>query len=381
MRHGIKTVAQILVLILLVTAAVVGAALCLNRMSAAQDSPKPQIHVNDATVAADTAPVQTNAPETLPPETLPPETEPTETEPAEQRFLLSFVGDCTLGSRPSHAYIDYGFAKVVGEDYSYPFRNFVEYFEQDDLTVANLEGALCDSGNYVEKAHVFRGPTAYVNILTQNSVEFVTLANNHSMDYGADGYAKTVETLENAGVSYVERDASAIVTTDRGLKVGFYGGVYYLFDEEDLVEEISALREQADVVIFAPHWGNEGSYVAVDKQIKLAYMAIDAGADIVYGCHPHVLEPIEEYHGGIIYYSLGNFCFGGNIYPDDFDTAMIQQEVFLDAEGNMRLGQTILTPANISSIPGRNNYQPVPYAAGTAEYDRVLAKLNGTFRH
>ena len=95
----------------------------------------------------------------------------TETEPAEERFLLTFVGDCTFGTSPSNYYAGVGFIKTVGEDYDHPFRNVMPYFENDEATFANLEGPLTDSGNPVQKKHTFRGPTDYVRILTENSVE------------------------------------------------------------------------------------------------------------------------------------------------------------------------------------------------------------------
>ena len=308
------------------------------------------------------------------------QTQPAETEAAEQsRYVLTFVGDCTLGCREAHTYIDYGFAKVVGEDYGYPFRNVVDYFANDDFTVINLEGPLCDEGNAVNKTHTFRGPTSYIEILTGNSVEFATLANNHSMDYGQKGYDSTLSTLENAGISYVERDKYTIVTTEGGLTIGIYGAVYYLMDQQAITKAIEELRPQVDLLIFAPHWGVEGSYLHNQEQTKLAHAAIDAGADIVYGSHPHVLQPIEEYNGGIIYYSLGNFSFGGNIYPGDYDSALIQQEILV-SDGEVTLGETVTVPVCISSSEGRNDYQPVPYEEGSEEYKRVLAKLDGTWK-
>jgi len=325
----------------------------------------------------ETEAIRTEDPETEPvPEQTQPETEAAQ----ESHFVLTFAGDCTLGCRDAHSYIDFGFTKVVGEDYGYPFRNVVSYFDNDDYTLVNLEGALTDEGNPQNKTHTFRGPSSYVNMLTENSVEFASLANNHSMDYNQKGYDATKATLEEAGISYVERDSSTIVTTENGLTIGIYGAVYYLLDENVITAAISELREQVDLVIFAPHWGIEKSYVPNQEQIDLAYAAIDAGADIVYGCHPHVLQPIEEYNGGIIYYSLGNFSFGGNIYPEDYDSALIQQEVIMAADGSVSLGETVIVPVCISSRTDRNDYQPVPYEEGTEEYDRVLAKLAGTWK-
>ena len=163
------------------------------------------------------------------------------------------------------------------------------------------------------------------------------------------------------------------------LKIGLYGAVYYKMDTKEIVFGIKSLKEKdCDLVIFAPHWGAEGSYYPTEEQRNLAYAVIDAGADIVWGSHPHVLQPMESYNDGVIFYSLGNFSFGGNGYPQDLDTALVQQEIIRDAAG-IRLGETTLIPASVSSIPDRNNFQPTPYVPGSEEYDRVLSKLDGTF--
>lgn len=306
------------------------------------------------------------------------DTLPTEAGP--ERFLLTFGGDCTLGSNPVNYYADYGFIKTVGEDYGYPFRNVVDYFKEDDFTMVNLEGALCDEGNPVQKRFNFRGPTAYTAILTQNSVEAVTIANNHAMDYGERGYASTLKALDDAGVPYVERDSSRLVTTESGLTIGLYGMVYYKLDVDNMVAEIRSLKEQgAEIVIVAPHWGIEYTYRPTEEQKQVAHAAIDAGADIVFGTHPHVLQPIEYYADGVIYYSLGNFSFGGNGAPDDYDTALLQQEVIRQPDGTVELGELTRIPACISSIPERNNFQPTPMEPGSEAYDRVLSKLDGSF--
>ena len=315
------------------------------------------------------------ATETSLPTTVPAETE--ETLPQEERFLLTFVGDCTFGASPANYYAEVGFIKTVGEDYNYPFRNLEAYFLQDECSFLNLEGPLTDEGYPMDKTHTFRGPTAFINILTENSVEFASLANNHAMDYGQTGYDSTVALLNGAQIPFVERDASTVFTTAGGLTIGVYGAVYYHLDMEDMVAEITALKEQGcDLVIFAPHWGVEKTYTPTQEQITFAYAAIDAGADIVWGSHPHALQPVEYYADGIIFYSLGNFSFGGFTVPADFDTALLQQEVIRDAQGNVSLGELTIVPCCISSIPERNNYQPTPYVPGTEEYLRVMEKLN-----
>jgi len=333
------------------------------------------------TTTPETTAVETTVSETTVPETET-ATEPTTvpTEPPEEHFQLTFVGDCTFGANPVNYYAGFGFIKTVGEDYTYPFRNVSSWFENDECSFINLEGPLTDEGNPVQKKHTFKGPTAYVQIMTDNSIDAVTIANNHSQDYGQVGYDSTISTLQQAGIPFVERDGSCIFTTKSGLKIGMYAAVYYVLDTEVITAGIAALKEQGcDLVIFAPHWGVEGTYRPTQAQVELAHAVIDAGADIVWGSHPHVLQPIEEYNGGIIYYSLGNFSFGGNGYPRDYDTALLQQEVIRAADGTVTLGELTIVPASVSSIPERNNYQPTPCEPDTEMYERVLQKLDGSW--
>ena len=348
--------------------------------------------------AALQAPVETEAPGTLPPEasdstdapteepTEPPTeapteevTEPTETEPEDIRYTLTFVGDCTLGSSPSGFNSPLHFIQTIGDDYDFPFRLVADYFRNDDFTMINLESVLADSGTGADKTFVFRGPTAYTNILTGSSVEAVTLANNHTMDFGSAGYTSTKEALEAAGVAYVEQDKTMLYTTESGLVIGVYAACFTI-NEADMRSDIAKLRAQgAQIVIAALHWGLEGKYRANSTQEKYGHLAIDAGADIVYGHHPHVLQKIEQYNGGIIFYSLGNFSFGGNTAPRDRDSAIVQMEILRDENGKAVLGELTVIPVSISSIPTYNNYQPIPYEEGTKEYDRTLSKLDGTF--
>lgn len=343
----------------------------------------------EADLPAETEPVtrETTLPETTVPvaeettaETVMETTEET-TEPQPESFLLTFAGDCTLGCAEAHFSYGSAFIQTINGDYGYPFRNVITYFENDDFTMVNLENPLCEGGTKANKQHVFRGPVEYVNILTQNSVEAVTIANNHTLDYGQEGYESTVNVLTEAGVPFVEKDSSRIVTTASGLTIGLYAVTYEHLDKEEIVAAISALAadEAVELVIFVPHWGTENSYRANAVQKALAYAAIDAGADIVYGSHAHVLQPIEAYGDGIIYYSLGNFSFGGNAWPKDYDTALLQQEVIREPDGTVHLGSLTIVPCSISSVATPNNYQPTPYEVGSAEYERVLRKLNGTF--
>ena len=357
----------------------------MHLSSAPEETQPPQTTaapVETTTAPTETEPTEapTTVPETTEAPTEAPTTAPTETEPKEQRFVLTFTGDCTLGSDPNDFASQHSFVGTVGTDYGFPFRNVAEYFENDDFTMINLEVVLADKGQRDwSKTFNFRGPTAYTQILTGSSVEAVTLANNHTMDFGKDGYAATKQALEGAGVEYVEENKTRIVTTDSGLVIGLYADSFYL-NNEDIRKNIAQLKSDgAEVIICAFHWGKEGSYRPTGDQQAFAKAAIDAGADIVYGHHPHVLQKIEEYNDGIIYYSLGNFSFGGNNFPRDLDSAVLQQEIIRDIDGSVRLGELTIIPVSITSLPVQNNFQPTPCEEGSERYDRVLSKLDGTF--
>ena len=309
----------------------------------------------------------------------PTETEPVETEPKEIRYVLSFAGDCTLASDPGNYTSPHGFIETVGTDYGYPFRNVLEYFENDDFTIINLESVLADSGYAADKLFTFKGPTAYTQIMTSSSVEAVTLANNHTGDYGQAGYESTTSALAGAGIPFVEENKTTLVTTESGLVIGLYADAF-TFSVPDIQKNVKQLRDAgAEIVICAFHWGTEGSYRPTADQKKFAQASIDAGADIVYGHHPHVLQPIESYNGGYILYSLGNFSFGGNHFPKDLDTALVQLEVIREEDGSIRLGELKCIPMSVSSMEVQNNFQPTPYKEGSKEYDRVMSKLDGSF--
>lgn len=308
-------------------------------------------------------------------------TEPPETEtlPSEQRYTLTFVGDCTLGTQPS--WMDYSrcFLKLIGDNYDLPFQHVRSIFENDDCTFANLESVFANSGVPADKLFTFRGPTSYINILTGSSVDAVNLANNHTHDFGQAGYDSTIQALKDGGVKYVESNSTTLFTTESGLTIGLYG-IFYTLDEADMRADVAKLRaDGADIVVAAAHWGVEGAYHPTDEQTGWAHALIDAGVDIVWGHHPHVLQKIEEYNGGIIYYSLGNFSFGGNHNPRDKDTAILQQEIIRSPEGTISLGELTIIPCSLTSQKDYNDFQPIPLEAGDERWDRVLSKLDDTF--
>ena len=178
----------------------------------------------------------------------------------------------------------------------------------------------------------------------------------------------------------MERDGTALYTTESGLTIGLYAASFS-FRESSIRAAISGLREQgAEIVVCAFHWGDEGTYRPNGSQEYFGRLAIEAGADIVWGHHPHVLQKIERYGNGVIFYSLGNCSFGGHTYPKDYDSAIVQQEVIHGSDGTVRLGELTIVPISLSSVSGRNNYQPTPLQPDTEAYARVLSKLDGSFR-
>lgn len=309
----------------------------------------------------------------------PPEEDPKDPTPQPLEFVLSFAGDCTLGDDYDWYMGKDGFLSVVDGDYAYPMQNALPYFEDDDFTIVNFEGVLSGWLTPEDKPYQFRAPVAYAQVLTEGSIEAVTLANNHVYDYGNAGYISTKQALSHEGVVYTEHNSTALFYTERGLVIGLYATQFWM-DIPRMQTAVESLRSQgAHIVVVSYHGGIEGSYRPTADQINFAHAAIDAGADIFFGHHPHVLQPIEHYNGGLIMYSLGNFSFGGNPYPRDYDTAVIQQKVILDPDGTVRLGQTVRIPFRFSSSSGINDYCPAPYEFGTAEYFRVLSKLSGEF--
>lgn len=339
---------------------------------------------NTENASMSSAPTETSAQETIPTETTAPETEPTTepttapTEPDPVEYTLSFAGDCCLANLKGWPESQY-FIGTVGDNYEYPFAAVQEYFGNDDCTFINLECALTESNSSANKSFVFKGPTAYNQILTAGSVEFANIVNNHSKDYGQTGYDDTAAALDAVGVHYVDQRETVVFTTESGLTLGVYADLYPE-DIDGLEDKITAMREAgAEVIIVCMHWGQEYYYKPNTTQQTLGHAAIDAGADIVYGHHSHILQPIEEYNGKYIYYSLGNFSFGGNTNPTDKDTAILQQTIIREPDGSVHLGELKIIPCSLSSSSNINDFQPVPYEEGSEEYERVMSKLDGSF--
>lgn len=250
---------------------------------------------------------------------------------AGQTITLAFAGDVLLSDHVLNAYQSGGGIRgVVGE-------SLLTAANEADLFMVNQEFPFSSRGSAApDKQFTFRLPPEKVSILQEMGIDLVTLANNHALDFGTEALLDTCQTLDNAGIPYVgagenlERAKARYSRNIRGWTVGFLGatrviptadwaatrsgpGMLSTYDPGILLEEIRKARETCDYLVVYVHWGIEREEKPKDYQRQLGHQYIDAGADLVIGSHPHVLQGIEYYRGKPIVYSLGNFVFGSSI--------------------------------------------------------------------
>ena len=291
-------------------------------------------------------------------------------------LTVSVVGDCTLGTDENFDYDTSLNAYFESYGKEYFFQNVKSIFEADDLTIANNEGTFTESYDREDKTFAFKAPASFAGIYSCSSVEAVNTANNHSHDYGEQSFQDTMDALDAEGIVHFGYDETAVMDV-KGVKVGLIG-IYELNDhlerKQQLEDNINKVKDEgAELVIVIFHWGNEKETVPDSNQTTLGRLAIDLGADLVCGHHPHVLQGVEEYKGKNIVYSLGNFCFGGNSSPSDMDTMIFQQTFTITNDGVQDDNVTNIIPCSISSASDYNNYQPTP--AEGDEKTRIMEKI------
>jgi poly-gamma-glutamate capsule biosynthesis protein CapA/YwtB (metallophosphatase superfamily) len=265
-----------------------------------------------------------------------------------QQVVIDFVGDCTIGNDVRWPIFD---TVVAARGYGWFFSGVQSLLGADDYTVANLETTIIDSGTPLEKMFRFRGKPDYLEILKQGSVDGVTIANNHSWDYGDSGFAQTQRNLEKYGIDFFAYD-KVLRKEFKGMTFSFFGLSFSLPDQ--VVPRIRSIRDSVDFIIVCMHWGNEREYRPNKTQVSMAHALIDAGADIIVGHHPHVLQPVLSYRGKHIAYSIGNFVFGGNKNPHDKRTVILR--------ATFEKGKPIVVrefPCKISSVDTVNDFRPV----------------------
>ena len=295
--------------------------------------------------------------------------------PEQRTITVSFAGDCTLTQ--DYRSTNRQFDSKVGDDMDYCFQNCADMFRSDDLTLVNLENPVTTCTSHKNNQYIFRMNPENLEMLTRAGIEAVNIANNHMMDFWQDGVDETRANLDEYGILWSDDKYGALFTTEQGFVIGMVGlsndtsasQVYGIIDE---------LRDDGAVIIIAScHFGQEGVYEPTDRQQKVAHELIDYGVDIVVGHHPHRLQPIEKYNGHYIFYSLSNFCFGGNYSLSDPDSVIIQCDFLMDEDGSKCVDYTLrVYPYSQTSTRPGNDFCPKPYEWESEDYFRVLERLD-----
>lgn len=293
---------------------------------------------------------------------------------------LSFTGDMMLASDKNNTRSD-NFKAYAAKYPAEYFLDKVRYiFEEDDFTTVNLENVLSDkdlSSVYKGsgRAFWFKGKTENVNILTCSSVEGVSLANNHTNDYGTQGYKDTVETVTNAGLEYGIED-KIIYYEKEGFRIAVVcSGLWGKWQTEEVIGYLKTAEENSDYQIVFYHGGTEGVYEPEEWKMEASRALVDAGADLVIGNHPHVLQPREIYNGVEIIYSMGNFCYGGHSQPKN-RTIIYQMELTINQKSmSVKNQESTIIPCYVYTST-YNNFQPA-VIENEEEIQRVLDFMDG----
>ena len=295
-------------------------------------------------------------------------------------ITITGTGDFTVGgdSRKS-SNIWYTELKKHDGDYQFAMQNIRDVLLADDLTIVNFEGTLTTStyvpSNKRENQFLFSAPPEYVSMLTENGVEAVALENNHVLDHGQDVYDETKRHLSNAGVVW-SGDGELGVIEIKGVKIAMLS--YLCIDRysqlwDKVPADIAAAKEKYPIVIVNFHWGTEKEYEPTNNQVRMGRLAVDSGADLVLGHHSHRMNPIEQYKGVYICYSLGNFCFAGHNKPDDMSSILFQTR-FRMKDGAVTNEGFRIIPIRISSRTERNDFIPTVHTKETS-IDAILTTL------
>lgn len=214
----------------------------------------------------------------------------------------------------------------------HPFRNMMEIFKNRDILFGNLEVVLSDEGKKAKKAFVLNAPPENVKFLKEAQFNVLNIANNHILDLGVSGFRNTIDLLKENNLRFIGAGSDSsvsnfLIVEKNGLKIGFVGYTRGRFrvpegilinkiKEEKIVKDIKDLKEKCDHVVVSLHWGIENVFYPSPDQIALAHSLIDNGAILILGHHPHVIQGIEKYKGGLISYSLGNFQFDSETFQE-----------------------------------------------------------------
>lgn len=283
-------------------------------------------------------------------------------QPVLKEFTLSAAGDCTLASDIKQPASVNFFSMYKKHNPSYFLKKVQPVFSKDDLTLVNFEGTLSNGGKRVDKKWAFRGKPEFIKILKKGSVEAVSFSNNHTRDYGEKSHKDTMKILRNAGISYSTETRTEVKTVNQ-IRVGLVSISSIEASKNPESQLRTAMKKvkkkKPEVIIVSMHSGIEYTQTIQPIQKKLSRAAIDLGADLVVGHHPHVIQGIDTYKGRYIVYSLGNFCFGGNTNPPDKDCFIFQQTFVVKKGKSVQRKNARVIPCRVSGKDNINNYQPV----------------------
>ncbi|OHD54091.1 MAG: hypothetical protein A2Y33_10265 [Spirochaetes bacterium GWF1_51_8] len=293
-----------------------------------------------------------------------------------------FVGDVCF---------DWGVKDVIATGF-YPFAHVDSFIEKATISIFNLETCISTNGEKVEKTYNFRCPPGVLKYITNSGFDIATLGNNHTMDYGPIALADTLDNLKmyhlkytGAGKNLAQAVVPVIIVTN-GVTVGTLSFGYMNpptlkaaenkpgvapIDTKLMTAEVKKLRPKVDFLIVAIHWGNEYVDYPNDAQKKMGHSLIDAGADLVIGHHPHILQGIEKYKNGVIFYSVGNFMFPQTDNVHLRATLIGMADLFITQTKNKK---TVLPVYSFIPI-WRNSVTYDPEFPGKATNDSILSHI------
>ncbi len=299
-----------------------------------------------------------------------------------ETLTLSFIGDCSIGEAIQNKGDENGYTWMLDHNgMDWPFSLVRDYLTADDFTFANLEVVFTQRTKHLDKMYPLVGEPRYAGALLYSGIDGLNTVNNHCFDFHLEGYQDTMATLDSIGIPhfgsvYVGSKTQAqdllLMAEVKGVTIGALGFTYPQESDLRLIgERIRQLRGAGcQLVVVALHWGKETHPMPESWQFGFARSVIDLGADVVWGHHPHVLQPVQFYHGGVILYSTGNFTFGTMSSKVDRDTGIFQTEYEIGENGPALTGFRVIPCVTT----GRGDYRPYELVE-TADRRRVWNKL------